>query len=340
MTRSLFAALALLAALLFGPAALAQTADSPAVVRVPGGSFEETAPGQWVEYDRDRTRRYTFGARESGNTTVLTNPAMGVTLWLDRDARAVFAQWPGQPRHRLHTITGIDDMMFPPPKARPRPAPPAPRPPAPEPPAVKPPPAKPSAPATPATVQVVRASGDHVFRRDLFDVFGWSETRADGTTGRLRQIGTEGSRLYLLGADDRLVVIDLAREAVLGASGEGLSRLHAIQDAATERDAMVSPNPPSIPAPGTLPEPERAACEATGGTVERAGIMGAERCTRPYPDAGLFCTDSDVCAGSCIATPEARMGERVAGTCQATDNPFGCYARVEDGRATPALCVD
>ena len=311
--------------------ALAAPAWAQSVVRVPGGSFEETAPGEWTEFARDGSPRYTFQARQDGNTTVLTNASLGVTLWLDRDARAVFGQWPGQPRHRLHTIlapAASKPALTPAPKPSPKPVLDM---------------SKPSAPVTTTTVQVVRASGRHVFRRDPFDVRGWTEAKPDGTRESLRQLATEGSRLYLLGADDRLVVIDLAAQQVLTAAGDALGIRHRILDAATERDSKVSPNPPSIPAtelPYTLSDADRTACIVSGGTVERDGILGAERCTRPYPDGGLFCTDSDVCAGSCIAPDTARMGERVAGTCQITDNPFGCYARVEDGRATPTLCVD
>lgn len=88
---------------------------------------------------------------------------------------------------------------------------------------------------------------------------------------------------------------------------------------------------------------ERAACEATGGYVERAGLLGAERCTRRFSDAGKTCKDSDECEGQCRAGPktEAKGHLRLAtGVCQANDNPFGCFTNVENGTLGPGLCVD
>lgn len=90
-----------------------------------------------------------------------------------------------------------------------------------------------------------------------------------------------------------------------------------------------------------LSEADRAACQADGGIVERAGLLGAERCTRPYSDAGKLCTDSGQCEGGCRSddlSPDS--GEPVMGVCQADDNPFGCYTEIVDGRADHAICVD
>tara|TARA_R100000935_G_scaffold49368_1_gene74629 strand:- start:1298 stop:1714 length:417 start_codon:yes stop_codon:yes gene_type:complete len=88
---------------------------------------------------------------------------------------------------------------------------------------------------------------------------------------------------------------------------------------------------------------ERAECEAVGGRVARDGMRGWEQCIQSFSDAGQACTDNTDCLGQCRLSlgddmPEA--GKPVTGKCQATDSPFGCYATVEDGRATPALCVD
>lgn len=88
---------------------------------------------------------------------------------------------------------------------------------------------------------------------------------------------------------------------------------------------------------------ERAECEAAGGSVARDGMRGWEQCIQTFADAGKACTDNADCLGQCRLSlgddmPEA--GKPITGKCQATDSPFGCYATVEDGRATPALCVD
>ncbi len=93
----------------------------------------------------------------------------------------------------------------------------------------------------------------------------------------------------------------------------------------------------------TASEAERARCEAAGGTVARDGMLGWEQCIQPYADAGKACTDNADCLGQCrlsLGDDMPVMGKPVTGKCQANDSPFGCYATVENGRATPALCVD
>tara|TARA_X000001316_G_scaffold6537_1_gene1601 strand:+ start:1621 stop:2190 length:570 start_codon:yes stop_codon:yes gene_type:complete len=88
---------------------------------------------------------------------------------------------------------------------------------------------------------------------------------------------------------------------------------------------------------------ERASCEAAGGTVARDGLLGWEQCIQRFADAGKACSDNSDCLGQCRLTSSADMpGQdvKVTGTCQVTDTPFGCYATVEHGRATPMLCVD
>jgi len=88
---------------------------------------------------------------------------------------------------------------------------------------------------------------------------------------------------------------------------------------------------------------ERARCEAAGGTVRRDGMRGWEQCIQTYADAGKTCSDNAECIGQCRLALEDAMPDTnasVTGTCQSTDSPFGCYATVEDGKATPAICVD
>lgn len=88
---------------------------------------------------------------------------------------------------------------------------------------------------------------------------------------------------------------------------------------------------------------ERAACDAVGGVIERAGMAGYERCTQRYADGGALCSDSVDCQGKCIAPRDAEYGPNsppITGQCQTTDNPFGCYGEVEQGQVFAMLCVD
>lgn len=97
-------------------------------------------------------------------------------------------------------------------------------------------------------------------------------------------------------------------------------------------------------APAGEAEVDVAACEAGGGTVQRAGLLGLPRCVTPYPDAGAVCSDSSDCAGRCLAADEitdynAPSGQK-RGLCEADDSPFGCFAEIIEGDTGPAICVD
>jgi len=88
---------------------------------------------------------------------------------------------------------------------------------------------------------------------------------------------------------------------------------------------------------------ERARCETAGGSVMPGGRLGWERCLQTFPDAGKTCSDGAECLGDCrleLLKDMPQAGETATGTCQANDSPFGCHASVENGKATPALCVD
>jgi hypothetical protein len=86
---------------------------------------------------------------------------------------------------------------------------------------------------------------------------------------------------------------------------------------------------------------QRAACAAAGGEISREGMMGWEHCVQTYPDAGIACSGSEDCIGTCRHTGEQlEPGTEVQGSCQVQDVPFGCYATVEDGKVQHALCVD
>lgn len=88
---------------------------------------------------------------------------------------------------------------------------------------------------------------------------------------------------------------------------------------------------------------ERTACEMAGGTVKRAGRLGAETCIQPYSDAGDACLSATDCLGRCelkedISYPEP--GIAADGVCQATTNSFGCSTLIEDGKIKGTLCID
>jgi len=84
-------------------------------------------------------------------------------------------------------------------------------------------------------------------------------------------------------------------------------------------------------------------CAARGGTMKAVGRLQSMQCVIPHADAGKTCTDGDQCAGDCRIEDVAQRpaaGASVTGRCQATSEPFGCFTRVEDGRAAATLCVD
>ena len=86
---------------------------------------------------------------------------------------------------------------------------------------------------------------------------------------------------------------------------------------------------------------ERAKCEAAGGEVMRAGLAGFENCIQTFSDGGKTCIDSDDCMGTCRAYDMPKnFDEPMTGQCAKTDNIFGCYATIEDGRADGMICVD
>lgn len=83
-----------------------------------------------------------------------------------------------------------------------------------------------------------------------------------------------------------------------------------------------------------------AACSAKGGTIQPVGRAQIPTCVTPYADAGKACTDKSQCQGQCVLEGNLEAQGEVTGACQKTDRQFGCYARVINGKATGAICVD
>jgi len=85
---------------------------------------------------------------------------------------------------------------------------------------------------------------------------------------------------------------------------------------------------------------DQSACAEAGGEVRQEGMLGMYRCVKPYADAGKPCRSKSDCEGKCLATDDAAPDREATGVCQSDDSPFGCYAEIEDGRITNAICVD
>jgi hypothetical protein len=115
--------------------------------------------------------------------------------------------------------------------------------------------------------------------------------------------------------------------------------------------AACTPAPASDPAPATpateappapLPEDQSAACTAKGGSWQPVCRMQQPACVMTFADAGKECSDGDDCQGDCLAKPVADFieGGPATGICAVNDDPCGCKQKIEDGKATAAICVD
>lgn len=95
---------------------------------------------------------------------------------------------------------------------------------------------------------------------------------------------------------------------------------------------------PTGPAPQT--EVSAADCAARGGSMQPVGRMQRSTCVIPFADAGKACTDKSDCQGACIAEGNLEAQGAVSGQCQKTNVQFGCFAKIVNGKATGAICVD
>lgn len=99
---------------------------------------------------------------------------------------------------------------------------------------------------------------------------------------------------------------------------------------------------PALAAESSTQETE-AACTARGGKLRRVGRLQSVQCVVSYPDGGQRCTDGDDCQGDCRISENGAApaeGAAVVGQCQQTNMSFGCFTRVEDGKADATLCID
>lgn len=87
-----------------------------------------------------------------------------------------------------------------------------------------------------------------------------------------------------------------------------------------------------------------AACAKAGGTLQPVCRMQKPMCLITFSDAGKSCTDGAQCgSGRCLAenpTASTGGGAGATGQCSTTNDPCGCYQRIDKGVAQPTLCAD
>ncbi len=99
--------------------------------------------------------------------------------------------------------------------------------------------------------------------------------------------------------------------------------------------------PPAGPAQAASAGDSAEACAARGGQIEMVGRRGLPTCVVPYADAGKACTDNAQCQGGCIVEGNLEPNDApVTGQCKRSNVQFGCYAKVVNGKAVGAICVD
>ncbi len=287
------------------------------------GYFEKNNQGGWDEYLLNDQLRFPF--RETGknsNSVFLRNDQLGVNIELNMATGEIWAEWPGKLRHMMHKITDVRNE------------------------APEPPPAIP--PMTPVTPPIFTSPGNSsglaahsiLYSGGELKKSGeeWEDHRKNSDAVHFYDVLSEsGSEIYLYSdTSKRLYRIDvMGQQIFMAANGGAMNYYSSITGI-----SGVSSNPPSIPTPGMLSQSEIRACLISGGRIEKAGYMGAERCTRPYADGGKACTDSSQCQGQCRTDTNSANSSSIVGVCQMDDNPFGCFAEVKNGRTEPALCVD
>ena len=97
---------------------------------------------------------------------------------------------------------------------------------------------------------------------------------------------------------------------------------------------------PAASGPAPTAQSADASCAARGGTMQPVGRMQRPTCVVPYADAGKTCSDKADCQGACIAEGNLEAQGATTGQCQKANVQFGCYAKIVNGKATGAICVD
>jgi hypothetical protein len=86
--------------------------------------------------------------------------------------------------------------------------------------------------------------------------------------------------------------------------------------------------------------PKSYSCREIGGDYRPAGLLGSFHCIIQMSDSGRVCGDSSECSMGCVSYGQLNNSRNELGQCQPTNEVFGCYARVENGRVGPTICID
>lgn len=351
-TSALFGAVAmsLPSSSLFPPEASAQVSRAAAVPIVKidfvGGFLvqEDVNRGLWAEFDSSGTRRYGFETLSYAEPRLRLRGRTGnVQLLVNTQNKTVSGEWPGQPMTPLYDITDIEFSTNRAPAAiaaprvetgletvRP----------------VYTPPGKERSQnnqrLTPQTLSVAEYENGKFFR-----VAGqeWLENASDGRIYRYEKIGSDKDSVFLYDASRQYLLALNVKDKMSRVSEKGqmMQGLYPLTKLSSRNSGNGSSNGNVTPMPdqeGKMNALERTQCLTKGGFIERAGMLGYERCTMRYSDGGNICIDSSNCDGKCLATPQDSQSQAVSGLCQKTDSPFGCYAEVIAGKVGPALCVE
>ncbi len=124
----------------------------------------------------------------------------------------------------------------------------------------------------------------------------------------------------------------LSRSWIVAACSFGLVGCSPTAEPATLSGASV----------GVAQTANAAECARSGGALKPVGRLQTMQCVIAFADAGKNCTSGSECLGDCRAAQDAPVSPDriVAGTCQPTNNRFGCNTRVENGRAQSTVCID
>lgn len=303
-----------------------------AVIHFRGGRLVQSTEqyGRWFEKRNNGTINYEFFETAStANSFELTGPNGEVKLFIDLAQNVVRGQWPGQAPKTIYAIKKIEKMVL----VQTPHHPPVVHPPMVTPPVVQPPVINPHVPGPKDLASATYAGGQFMQASSRV----WEESTQDGQSFHYQVIGNDEQSLYLYDASRHTFVTlePHQKRANIAIGGGYLKPYQTLTSVSGMQETPLPPTPG-----GALSVADKLACVQSGGFVERAGMLGAERCTKQFSDAGLVCTDSGQCQGQCRGTLDTDMGVDVTGVCQATDNPFGCFTEVLGGKAGPGLCVD
>ena len=69
-------------------------------------------------------------------------------------------------------------------------------------------------------------------------------------------------------------------------------------------------------------------------------MSGHITCVVRYRDGGKRCTDKRDCTGECLYEGSEPAPAMAVGSCQRTNDPCGCRAKIRQGSVQSTVCVD